>query len=115
MTDKLDRHTIRACDAQCLCWHLQLKKKVRVRKAGDEEGTGLDLAALEAEAAAAGKSELGSRKEAAGRAAKVQAAQIADEAQRLAKYVLADCRCFATCCHGVGPICYQAKWLKQWQ
>ena len=64
---------------------LQLKKKVRVRKAADEEGAGLDLAALEAEAAAAGKSELGSRKDIAGRAAQAQKAQIADEAQRQSK------------------------------
>ena len=64
---------------------LQLKKKVRVRKAADEEGAGLDLAALEAEAAAAGKSELGSRKDTAGRAAQAQKAQIADEAQRQSK------------------------------
>lgn len=56
-----------------------------MRKAADEEGAGLDLAALEAEAAAAGKSELGSRKDAAGRAAQAQKAQIADEAQRQSK------------------------------
>ncbi|KAL3145439.1 hypothetical protein ABBQ38_001683 [Trebouxia sp. C0009 RCD-2024] len=64
----------------------KLKKKVRVRKATDEEGAGLDLAALEAEAAASGKSELGSRKDTAGRAAQAQKAQIADEAQRQSKY-----------------------------
>lgn len=64
---------------------LQLKKKVRVRKAADEEGAGLDLAALEAEAAAAGRSELGSRKDAAGRAAQAQEAQLADESLRQSK------------------------------
>lgn len=79
------------CQGICVRKHglchlvLQLKKKVRVRKAADEEGAGLDLAALEAEAAAAGKSELGSRKDTASRAAQAQKAQIADEAQRQSK------------------------------
>ena len=90
---------------------------MRVRKAADEERAGLDLAALEAEAAAAGKSELGSRKDAAGKAAKVQAAQIADEAQRQAKYVLADCSvtsaafaslCLTTFSHDVASMRFQA-------
>ena len=56
-----------------------------MRKAADEEGAGLDLAALEAEAAAAGRSELGSRKDAAGRAAQAQEAQLADESLRQSK------------------------------
>ena len=64
---------------------LQVKKKVRVRKAAEDEGAGLDLAALEAEAAAAGTSDLGSRKEAAGREAQVKQAQIADEIRRQSK------------------------------
>lgn len=63
-----------------------MKKKVRVRKAAEDEGAGLDLAALEAEAAAAGKSELGSRKQAAGREAQAKEAQVADEAHRQSKY-----------------------------
>ncbi|DBA93483.1 TPA: hypothetical protein ACH3X3_013582 [Trebouxia sp. C0006] len=64
----------------------KVKKKVRVRKAAEDEGAGLDLAALEAEAAAAGTSDLGSRKEAAGREAQVKQAQIADEVRRQSKY-----------------------------
>lgn len=64
----------------------KVKKKVRVRKAAEDEGAGLDLAALEAEAAAAGKSELGSRKQAAGREAQAKEAQVADEAHRQSKY-----------------------------
>ena len=65
---------------------LQVKKKVRARKAAEEEGVGLDLAALEAEAVAGGTSELGSRSQAAGRQAQVKQAQIADEARRQSKY-----------------------------
>ena len=59
-----------------------------MRKAADEEGAGLDLAALEAEAAAAGTSELGSRKQLGDRQSKAKEAQVADEAQRQSKYAL---------------------------
>ena len=74
-----------------------------MRKAAEEEGAGLDLAALEAEAAAGGTSELGSRKQAAGRDAQAQQAQIADEARRQSKYavlysVLHEPCCQLECC-----------------
>ena len=88
-TNRLQKFGRSLCQRLCCTFAvsllLQLKKKVRVRKAADEEGAGLDLAALEAEAAAAGKSELGSRNDTAGRAAQAQKAQIADEAQRQSK------------------------------
>lgn len=87
-----------------------MKKKVRVRKAADEEGAGLDLAALEAEAAAGGTSELGSRKQAAGREAQAQQAQVADEARRQSKYaviyfVLHDPCCQHKCCDWLRHLC----------
>ena len=59
-----------------------------MRKAADEEGAGLDLSVLEAEAAAAGTSELGSRKQLGDRQSKAKEAQVADEAQRQSKYAL---------------------------
>ena len=87
-----------------------MKKKVRVRKAADEEGAGLDLAALEAEAAAGGTSELGSRKQAASREAQAQQAQVADEARRQSKYaviyfVLHDPCCQHKCCDWLRHLC----------
>lgn len=64
---------------------LQMRKKVRAKQ-GDDEGK-LDIAALEAEAAAsAGASDRGSRKTGAAKQAKALADRAADEAQRQSRY-----------------------------
>ena len=57
------------------------KRKLR-KKEAELEGEGLDLAALEAQAAANGNTDLGSRKQRAERDAAVQAAHDADLQKR---------------------------------
>ena len=64
---------------------MQMRKKVRSKQV-DDEGK-LDLAALEAEAAAnAGSSDRGSRKTGAAKQAKALAERAADDAQRQSRY-----------------------------